>query len=157
MEFGLSSASLNSNTPVVRVAFWDNFKSKKESLENKNFSMTYVFGEIERNDTISRRVDYSIDFNQLKVKKLFSNTKFSPVEIDSSLVLSFVNRLPSKIRSQIDSPVKALSTESFTYREELFHLVLTNNKKYGVLYDNSLKVVGVVLNGKISTSPYDIF
>ena len=119
--------------------------------------MTYVFGEIERNDTISRRVDYSIDFNQLKVKKLFSNTKFSPVEIDSSLVLSFVNRLPSKIRSQIDSPVKALSTESFTYREELFHLVLTNNKKYGVLYDNSLKVVGVVLNGKISTSPYDIF
>lgn len=157
MELGLSSSSLNAKTPLIRVAFWDGFKSKQQALNDKEFKMVYVFGEIEKSHSISRRVDLSIDFNNIKIKDLLSDSKFSPINIESSEVLSFINHLPRKISDKIDAPISSLSTESFSYRNELFHLVMTSNKKYGVLYDRSLKVVGVILKGKISTSAYDIF
>lgn len=152
MEFGLSKARKDSSTLSVRVAFWEGFKTKQEALADKNLKMIFNFGELERSESIVRNLDFDLNFNRVKLKNLLKEQSF--VEIDSAEILSYVSMFPRSVAKELEGE---LQTKSFFKGEKLLHLVFTKNKKFGVLYDRSFKVVGVILKGKVSTSPYDIF
>ncbi len=155
MEFGLSTSSKDAS-PSIRIAFWSGFKTKAQALYSKNLEMIYVFGALEKRQSIQRRVDLNVHFDNLKLKKLLANDndQYDFVEVSSTDVLSFTGEFPQKVKQRMTGE---LQTKSFFYRGELFHVVYEGQKKYGVLYDRSFKVVAVIARRKLSTRAADIF
>lgn len=151
MEFGLSAHSKGAS-PTVRIAFWDGLKTKLEALQDQSLKLLYTFGKLEKRTSINRRVDFGLDFNRVKLKKLLASEVF--VNIDSNEVVSYINVLPRTVKTKLQGE---LTAKSFFKYDELFHVVYDSKMKYGVLYDRSFNIVGVILKGKISTSVYDIF
>lgn len=151
MEFGLSAHSKNSD-PAIRIAFWEGFKNKQEALQDQNLKMVYTFGEIEKRTWIHRHITYCLDLEGQKLKKLLPTLEFIDIKPDE--ILSFVGRIPHKVKEKLRGE---LTTKSFYRKQELIHIIYDDKMKYGVLFDRSFKIIGVVLKGKISTAATDIF
>lgn len=154
MEFGLSTQKKDS-APLVRLAFWDNLKTKRQALETKSLKMNYIFGSLKKRESNHRRVDYASSFDRLKLKKLLKNdeNRYRFIEIEQDQILSFIQKIPNQVKSKMRGELTAVS---FFERDELLHLVYDSDKKYGVLYDRSFEIIGVILNGRISTDARDI-
>ncbi len=155
MEFGFSSASIGNSSAEIRVAFWEDFKTKKEALNSKKLVMNYIFGAVKKSQSIERRVNFGHDLDGLKFKNILKQSQL--IDVDSGDILSFINVLPNKVAQKINQPINTLNTASIFYGNELLHFIFNDQGRYGVAYDQSFKIIGVILKGKLSTSAYDIF
>lgn len=163
LEFSISMKQKNSHNPILRLAFWEGFKTKSEALENKNFNMTYLFGELIKKYSITRNTEYSSYFSKKRLEDLLDSKNYQSLNIHSLEVIDRIVQIPRKIKSVLNCNVNHLSTKSFIHDNELFHIVHSQNdlcqkkKPYGVIFDRSYNVVGIILKGKVSTDAKDIF